>query len=80
MTEEELYYVGGIIHERRMKECYGNWSMESRTHWPTTFKEYRRQQQAGQPWIDIAVAQAKALEPLLTFPLVGFISEKDLKE
>jgi hypothetical protein len=36
MTEEELYYVGGIIHERRMKECYGNWSMESRTHWPAT--------------------------------------------
>lgn len=64
MTElpiEELYRLGGVLHEARMAECYGNMQISSRKAWPATLKEFRRQYQTGQPWIDVAVAQAKSV-------------------
>lgn len=64
-TVYELFQLAGIIHEARMKECYGNWNTALRQAWPKDFKEYRTQQQAGQSWITIAVAQAHAVYPLL---------------
>ena len=65
MTEEEFYFIGGILHEARMKECYGNMQISSRVAWPATMKEFRAARTIGQPHIDVAVAQAKALEPYL---------------
>ena len=62
---EDLYLLAGILHEARMKECYGNWAMTCRVRWPATFKEFREQQQAGQSWIDIGLATARAAYPLL---------------
>lgn len=61
IPEMHLYILGGVLHEARMKECYGNWQMHTRPKWPATFKEYRAQQQAGQSWIDQAIAQVRAI-------------------
>lgn len=65
MTEEQVYILGGIIPEARMKECYGNWTTVLRTKWPATYKEFRGEYQEGQSWITIAIAQARALEPFV---------------
>jgi len=62
---EDLYLLAGILHESRMKECYGNWSMSCRVRWPETFKEFREAQQAGQSWADIGMAEARAAQPIL---------------
>ena len=65
-TDTELFHIGRLLHEARMKECYGSWThMPSRYKWPETEKEYRGQQQTGQPHIDIAIAQVKAIWHLL---------------
>lgn len=59
---ESIYFtIGGILHEARMQECYGNLRIQSRNAWPTTLKEFRTQRHLGQPWIDVAIAQVKAL-------------------
>lgn len=65
MTDEELFRIGGLLHEARMMECYGNSHISSRKAWPATFKDFRGQRQIGQPWIDVAIAQARAIEHLL---------------
>jgi len=70
-SDEELYHLAGIIHETRMTECYGNWSSCYRTVWPSSFKEFRAQQQAGQSWIDIAMAQARAVAKFMQPPFEG---------
>jgi hypothetical protein len=59
--DEVFFRVGAILHEARMEECYGKLDSTSRKKWPETFKEFRRQRMAGQPWIDVAVAQVRAL-------------------
>ncbi len=61
ISDEVLFRVGGILHEARMRECYGEMQISSRRAWPETVKDYRRQQMAGQPWIDVAIAQVRAL-------------------
>lgn len=61
ITDEAYFHIGGILHEARMKECYGNMQTSSRRVWPNTLKEFRTQRHHGQPWIDVACAQVKAL-------------------
>jgi hypothetical protein len=61
ISDETLFQIGGLLHEARMTECYGNSEISSRTKWPSTFKDFRAQRQAGQPWIDVAIAQVRAL-------------------
>lgn len=58
---EVLFRVGGILHGARMNECYGGLDISSRKKWPATLKDFRGQAHEGQPWIDVAVAQVKAL-------------------
>lgn len=62
MTDEQLFHIAGILHEARMRECYGNMTTSSRKPWPATYKEFREQRTITQPWIDVAVEQAKALD------------------
>lgn len=59
--DEVFFRVGGILHEARMRECYGNMQISSRMKWPETFKDFRGQRHDGQPWIDVAIAQVRAL-------------------
>lgn len=61
LADETLFTVGGILHEARMTECYGKLQMASRQKWPTTLKNFRAQRMDGQPWIDVAIAQVRAL-------------------
>lgn len=61
VPNETLFRIGGILHESRMTECYGEMQLSTRRKWPATLKEFRGQQMAGQPWIDVAVAQVRAL-------------------
>lgn len=61
ISDEVLFRVGGVLHEARMTECYGKMQITSRREWPADLKDYRRQQMAGQPWIDVAIAQVRAL-------------------
>jgi len=61
ISDEVLFRIGGILHEARMQECYGSAQLSSRRAWPATLKDFRRQQMAGQPWIDVAIAQVRAL-------------------
>lgn len=63
-TDQEYWYTGGLLHEARMKECYGDWYPSWRAVWPENVKEFRRQRHAGQPWIDVACAQVRALRTL----------------
>lgn len=59
LSDEILFRVGKILHEARMKECYGKW--DHKQPWPKDLKEFRHQRTVTQPWIDIAVAQVAAL-------------------
>lgn len=59
--DEVFFKVGKILHEARMEECYGKMQISTRKVWPETFKDFRGQRMAGQPWIDVAVAQVRAL-------------------
>jgi hypothetical protein len=59
--DEVFYRIGGILHESRMRECYGKMEISSRAKWPETFKDFRRQRHDGQPWIDVAIAQVRGL-------------------
>lgn len=59
--DEVFFRIGGILHEARMDECYGKMDIGSRKKWPETFKDFRRQRMDGQPWIDVAIAQVRAL-------------------
>lgn len=59
--DEVFFRIGGILHEARMSECYGKMDIASRKRWPETFKDFRRQRMDGQPWIDVAIAQVRAL-------------------
>lgn len=61
VSNRVLFHVGGILHEARMLECYGNMQISTRRKWPSTLKEFRGQQMAGQPWIDVAITQVRAL-------------------
>ena len=64
MTEpgdEVFFRVGGILHEARMRECYGKMNISSRKKWPDTLRDFRGQRMNGQPWIDVAIAQVRAL-------------------
>lgn len=61
ISNETLFRIGGILHEARMEECYGSMQISSRRKWPETIKDFRRQQMDGQPWIDVAIAQVRAL-------------------
>ncbi|HXJ94231.1 MAG TPA: hypothetical protein VMT20_15390 [Terriglobia bacterium] len=70
ISDYRLYLLGRLLHESRMKECYGNWQMYTRPKWPATFKEYRAQQQAGQSWIDQAIAQVRAIAPYVNFAML----------
>lgn len=71
LSDEELYHLAGIIHEARMADCFGSWDSVYREVWPKTFKSFRGIQQAGQLWIDIAMAQAKAVAPYVETPFTG---------
>lgn len=59
--DEVFFRVGRILHEARMDECYGKMDISSRKKWPETFKDFRGQRMDGQPWIDVAIAQVRAL-------------------
>lgn len=59
--DDIFFRIGGILHEARMEECYGKMNVSSRKKWPETFKDFRRQRMDGQPWIDVAIAQVRAL-------------------
>lgn len=59
--DEIFFRIGGILHEARMQECYGKTNFSARKQWPATFKEFRGQRHDGQPWIDVAIAQVRAL-------------------
>lgn len=61
ISNDILFHVGGLLHEARMRECYGEMQISTRRAWPTTIKDFRRQQMDGQPWIDVAIAQVRAL-------------------
>lgn len=61
ITNDVLFRIGGLLHEARMLECYGDMQTTSRRAWPPTIKDFRRQQMDGQPWIDVAIAQVRAL-------------------
>jgi hypothetical protein len=61
ISDDTFFKVGGVLHEARMQECYGTMQISTRRTWPATIKDYRRQQMAGQPWIDVAIAQVRAL-------------------
>lgn len=62
MSEDEIYFhLGGVLHEARMAECYGGMQISARRKWPATIKDFRAQRQTGQPWIDVAIAQVRAL-------------------
>lgn len=61
VSEDDMFRIGGILHEARMRECYGDGRLSSRRDWPATLKDFTRQRHAGQPWIDCAVAQVKAM-------------------
>lgn len=61
ISNEVLFRVGGILHEARMVEAFGNADFSFRKKWPATLKEFRGQMMAGQSWIDFAVAQVRAL-------------------
>jgi hypothetical protein len=61
LTDEVLFSVGRVLHESRMRECYGGWQISTRRAWPATVKDFRRELHIGQPWIDVAIAQARAL-------------------
>ncbi len=59
--DEIFFRIGGILHESRMDECYGKTQASFRKKWPETLKDFRAQRMAGQPWIDVAVAQVRGL-------------------
>lgn len=61
INNEVLFRVGGILHEARMEECFGKSEFSFRKKWPSTIKEFRGQMMNGQSWIDVAVAQVRAL-------------------
>ena len=60
-SDEVFFRVGRLLHEARMDECYGKMQIASRKKWPETFKDFRRQRMDGQTWIDVAIAQVRAL-------------------
>jgi hypothetical protein len=59
--DEVFFRIGKVLHEARMQECYGALQLSARKAWPETFKDFRRQRMDGQPWIDVAIAQVRAL-------------------
>lgn len=59
LSDETLFRVGKILHEARMKEQWGSW--EHRQPWPKDAKDFRHQRTIQQPWIDVAIAQVRAL-------------------
>lgn len=67
MPDEDEFYIVGMLHEARMLECYGKrFFPPYRERWSAAFKEYRGRKQAGQAYIDMAVAQAKKLTSYMT--------------
>jgi hypothetical protein len=50
-----------LLHEARMTECYGNWTIRSRFKWPETREEWEHYQHNPHPSILQAMAQAKAI-------------------
>lgn len=50
ISDEVLYGVGRVLHEARMRECYGNMRPSARRDWPASIKEFRAQRHIGQPW------------------------------
>lgn len=76
MTDKELYIVAGLIHEAKMLDCYGKDNYPAyRAVWPKTFKEFRGLQSHGQSFIDISLAQARALEPFLDMEKIRSLAE-----
>lgn len=58
--------LAAVLHEARMKECYGNWSIPSRFRWPETREQWEHYQHNPDGHIAQAMAQAKAILPAAT--------------
>lgn len=66
--DKKLIAVARAIHLAKVRECSfpghdgqsGYDARLSREPWPEDRAEFTRLQQAGQPWIDLALAQARA--------------------
>lgn len=68
---KETLALARVIHIAKIEDCYfpnsdnPTTSIDAamrREPWPTDRKEFARLQQAGQPWIEIAIAQAVAVQ------------------
>ena len=57
----EIERTACILHEARMRECYGNWDLPCRFHWPETREQWEYYQHNPHSAILQAVAQAKAI-------------------
>jgi hypothetical protein len=69
MTEVEILRLARVIHMARVEECSfkrhpgytGYEATLARMPWPEDRKEAARLIQAGQSWMDLAIAQARAV-------------------
>ena len=52
--------LAAVLHEARMKDCYGHWTTVSRFKWPQTREEWEHYQHNPDGRIAQAMAQAKA--------------------
>lgn len=73
MSETEILALARVIHMARVKECsfkghpgYSGYEATlARMPWPEDRKEATRLIQAGQSWMDLAIAQARAVAKAL---------------
>ena len=56
-----LERTAAILHEARMKECFGNWDLPSRFKWPATREQWEHYQHNPHSAVLQALAQAKAI-------------------
>lgn len=53
--------LAALLHEARMRECYGNWQLACRFKWPETRDGWVRYQHHPHAQVEQALAQAKAM-------------------
>lgn len=63
MVDDRTWKIAQIIHEERIRFCWGKKYVGVRDPWPTGQKAKRPGDFGYEPipWVDIAVAQAKAI-------------------
>lgn len=65
-TDHDSYIVdetelAEVIYEAKKKDAWGNWKSEHRLAWPSDKKELRTRRHHGEPALDFAFAQARAV-------------------